>query len=63
MQQKLYQSAMRGSVTDDPQGFATMFPSAFPDLVDISSTPNRLLQANLSGQVCVRARVWVWVCL
>lgn len=54
---------MRGSVTDDPQGFATMFPSAFPDLVDISSTPNRLLQANLSGQVCVRARVWVWVCL
>lgn len=51
VQQKLYQKAMRGSVGDDPQGFATMYPSQFPDLLDISSTPNRLLQANLTGQV------------
>lgn len=54
VQQKLYQKAMRGSVTDDAQGFATMFPSQFPDLLDISSTPNRLLQANLTDQV------WAW---
>jgi hypothetical protein len=45
---------MRGSVTDDAQGFATMYPSQFPDLLDISSTPNRLLQSNLTDQV----RVW-----
>jgi hypothetical protein len=51
VQQKLYQKAVRGTVTDDPQGFATMYPSQYPDLLDISSTPNRLLQANLTGQV------------
>lgn len=52
VQQKLYQRAMRGVVTDDPQGFATMYPSQFPDLNDISSTPNRLLRSNLTDQVC-----------
>lgn len=46
----MYQGAVRGAVTDDPQGFATMFPSDVPDLLDISSTPNRLLQGNLTGQ-------------
>lgn len=51
VQQKLYQSVLRGSVVDDPQGFATLFPSSYPDLTDISSTPNRMLQANLTGQV------------
>lgn len=52
VQQKLYQRAMRGVVADDPQGFATMYPSQFPDLNDISSTPNRLLRSNLTDQVC-----------
>lgn len=51
VQQKLYQTALRGSVADDVQGFATMYPSDYPDLLDISSTPNRLLHANLTSQV------------
>lgn len=56
VQQKLYQRAMRGSVRDDAQGFATMYPSQFPDLTDISSTPNRLVRNNLTDEV--RSAVW-----
>jgi hypothetical protein len=58
VQQKLYQKSVRGTVTDDPQGFATMYPNQNPDLLDISSTPNRLLQANLTGQVSSNMMAW-----
>jgi hypothetical protein len=51
VQQQLYQAAVRGAVFDDPQGFATLFPNDYPDLTDISSTPNRLLQGNLTATV------------
>lgn len=51
VQQLLYQSALRGSVTDDPQGFGTMWPNTNPGVLDVSSTPNRLLTNNLKAQV------------
>jgi hypothetical protein len=55
VQQLLYQSATRGSVTDDPQGFGTMWPNINPNMLDVSSTPNRLLTNNLKAQVgCCR---------
>lgn len=50
VQQLLYQSALRGSVTDDPQGFGTMWPNTNPGVLDVSSTPNRLLTNNLKAQ-------------
>lgn len=51
VQEKLYQSAVRDAITDDPQGFATMFPGVKPLLLDISSTPNRMLLSNITAQV------------
>jgi hypothetical protein len=58
VQQLLYQSAMHGSVVDDPQGFATMWPKLNPNLLDVSSTPNRLLASNLMSQV--GCSLWHW---
>jgi hypothetical protein len=51
VQQRLYASAVRGAIGDDVQGFATLFPAARRDLLDISSTPNRLVTSNLTAHV------------
>jgi hypothetical protein len=48
--QKLYSSAARGAVTDDPLGYGTLFPAANRDLADLSASPNRLLQSRLVEQ-------------
>jgi hypothetical protein len=38
-------------VGDDIKGWFTMFPDANPNIRDISTTPNRLIKANMSTQV------------
>ncbi|GBF97760.1 peptidase S8 [Raphidocelis subcapitata] len=46
--QRLYASALRGAVRDDPLGYGTLFPAAVSDLPDLSATPNRLLQSHIA---------------
>lgn len=47
MLQRLYASARRGAVQDDPLGYGTLFPANVSDLPDLSATPNRLLQSHI----------------
>lgn len=54
MVQKLYASALRGAVLDDPLGYGTMFPADQPELPDLSTTPNRLLQSRVLDQATLR---------
>jgi hypothetical protein len=51
--QKLYSSALRGAVRDDPLGYGTLFPASNRDLPDLSATPNRLLQSKVAAAAAV----------
>eukprot|EP00877_Chromochloris_zofingiensis_P004180 jgi/Chrzof1/13763/Cz08g11090.t1 len=55
--QKLYIAAVRNAVRDDSRGLATFHPSNNPGVLDISSTPNRLLQSYIQGQVYITPSV------
>lgn len=57
MLQKLYASAVRDSVKDDPYGVATFWPAAAPGATDISTTPNRMLQSYVAGQASISPSV------
>lgn len=54
MVQKLYASALRDAVSDDPLDYGTLYPSASNNaLPDLSATPNRLLQSHIIEQARV----------
>jgi hypothetical protein len=51
--QKLYASALRDAVADDPMGYGTLYPASNRALPDLSATPNRLLQSHIVEQASV----------
>jgi hypothetical protein len=55
--QKLYASAIRGAVQDDSNRVATFWPVANPGILDISATPNRMLQSYIFGQANITPSV------
>ena len=57
MLQKLYASAIRGAIQDDSNGVATFWPTANPGILDISATPNRMLQSYVLGQANITPSV------
>ncbi|KAI7837690.1 hypothetical protein COHA_008483 [Chlorella ohadii] len=50
VRQKLNSAAIPDAISDDPDGWGTWNPTARPQSVDISITPNRLLHSTLAAQ-------------
>eukprot|EP00887_Chlorella_sp_A99_P000007 scaffold16.g7.t1 len=54
VREKLNSAALLGAVHDDSDGYGTWNPEAQPSALDISDTPNRLLQSELPSQAAFR---------
>ena len=58
VRQKVNAAAIADAVSDDPEGYGTWNPDGRPTAVDISATPNRLLQSRLAAQASGAGRGW-----
>lgn len=51
-------AAIPDAVSDDSEGYGTWDPTGRPGAIDISITPNRLLQSTLAAQVGLIGIKW-----